>query len=91
MRALFCAGAVLLFMTSAGATAAEPAAKPAEKPVCKRVYDADTGSHFTSSKRICHTALEWKEIEDNNERAMQTLRDHGGISPSSAPGVGSPQ
>ena len=64
-----------------------PTADQADKPVCKRVYDADLGSHFSSSKRICHTALEWKEIEDADARALQALRDHGGLA-SPAPGVG---
>ena len=62
---------------------------PAEKVICKRVYDADTGSHFQSSKRICRTAAEWKEIEDGTERVMKTIRENSGIAPSDlAPGLG---
>jgi hypothetical protein len=89
MRVLFGAAGVLLLATSAGA-AADSKDQSAEKVICKRVYDADTGSHFQSSKRVCHTASEWKDIEDGNERTMRALREHGGISPGSgAPAVGS--
>ena len=63
---------------------------PAEKVICKRVYEADTGSHFQSSKRICRTAAEWKEIEDGTQRFMKTIRENSGIAPSDlAPGLGS--
>jgi hypothetical protein len=71
-----------LVLTAGTAQAEDPAAPATEKPICKRVYDADTGSHFTSSKRVCHTAAEWKEIEDGTERTMRTLRDNGGANPS---------
>jgi hypothetical protein len=71
-----------LVLTAGTAQAKDPAAPATEKPICKRVYDADTGSHFTSSKRVCHTAAEWKEIEDGTERTMRTLRDNGGANPS---------
>lgn len=66
-----------------------PPPAPTEKLICKRVYDADTGSHFQSSKRICRTAAEWKEIEDGTERVMKTIRENSGIAPSDlAPGLG---
>ena len=70
-----------LVLAAGAAQAKDPASPAAEKPICKRVYDADTGSHFTSSKRVCHTAAEWKEIEDGTERTMRTLRDNGGANP----------
>jgi hypothetical protein len=70
-----------LVLVTGAAQAKDPAVQSAEKPICKRVYDADTGSHFTSSKRVCHTAAEWKEIEDGTERTMRTLRDNGGANP----------
>ena len=60
-----------LVLAAGAAQAKDPASPAAEKPICKRVYDADTGSHFTSSKRVCHTAAEWKEIEDGTERTMR--------------------
>jgi hypothetical protein len=90
MRVLFGVAAALLF-TAAGAQAKDKPAGGPDKVVCKRVYDADTGSHFTSSKRVCHTSLEWKLLEDETERSMQTIRDHGGFNPNGrAPGVGGP-
>ena len=88
MRVLLCAVAITSLSLACSAQAKDTPADPAEKVVCKRVYNADLGSHFTSSKRICHTAAEWKEIEDSDERALKALRDHGGISPP-APGMGS--
>jgi hypothetical protein len=91
MRMLFGIAAAILFTTAAGA-APEAKDKPAraEKPICKRIYDADTGSHFQSSKRVCHTAAEWKEIEDGTERVMKTIRENSGINPGDlAPGIGS--
>ena len=89
MRILFGIAAALLFT----ATAVQAEDKPAEgkdKPICKRVYEADTGSHFTSSKRVCRTALEWKELEGETQRTMQRLRDNGGASPRTQAGVGGP-
>lgn len=79
MRLPLGVAAAMLF-TAAAAQAKDQPANPAEKLVCKRVYNADTGSHFQTSKRICRTALEWKEIEDQTSRSLQTLRDNGGAS-----------
>ena len=81
MRILIGAAAALVFTTAASAASGDnqQPANPAEKPICKRVYDADTGSHFQTSKRVCHTAAEWKEIEDGTERTMRQLRDQHGI------------
>ena len=51
--------------------------------------DADTGSHFQTSKRVCRTAADWKEIEEGTERVMKTIRENSGINPADlAPGVG---
>lgn len=87
------AAGLLLSSAAAAAPQTQPAKDrapdPAEKVICKRVYDADTGSHFQSSKRICRTAAEWKEIEDGTERVMKTIRENSGIAPSDlAPGIG---
>lgn len=79
MRLLVGVAAATLFTAGTAQAQSEPA-KPAEKLVCKRVYNADTGSHFQSSKRVCRTALEWKEIEDGTARSMQNLRSYGGRS-----------
>jgi hypothetical protein len=88
MRMLIGVAAVLPF-TSAAAQAKDKAPDAPDKVICKRVYDADTGSHFTSSKRVCHTALDWKLLEDETKRSMQTIRDHGGLDPNNrATGVG---
>ncbi|HET7604947.1 MAG TPA: hypothetical protein VFK28_02620 [Sphingomicrobium sp.] len=91
MRMLLGVAAALLFTTGAGAApeAKSPPAAPTDKPICKRIYEADTGSHFRSSKRVCHTAAEWKEIEDGTERVMKTIRENSGINPGDlAPGIG---
>ena len=92
MRMLFGIAAAILFTTAAGAApeATDKPEAPAEKPICKRIYEADTGSHFQSSKRVCRTAAEWKEIEDGTERVMRTIRENSGINSGDlAPGMGS--
>jgi hypothetical protein len=84
MRMLFGAAAVLLITASAVA-APEPKDRPEDKIICKRIYEADTGSHFQSSKRVCRTAADWKEIEDGTERVMKTIRENSGINPNDLP------
>jgi hypothetical protein len=94
MRLPLAIAAGLLLSSAAVAAPQTPAAKDAkpdraEKVICKRVYEADTGSHFQSSKRICRTAAEWKEIEDGTQRVMKTIRENSGINPGDlAPGIG---
>jgi hypothetical protein len=94
MRILFAAATGLLLSSAAAAAPQATAAKdrPADasqKVICKRIYDADTGSHFQSSKRVCRTAADWKEIEEGTERVMKTIRENSGINPADlAPGVG---
>jgi hypothetical protein len=88
------AAAMLASSAAAAAPQTQPAKDrapdPAEKVICKRVYEADTGSHFQSSKRICRTAAEWKEIDDGTQRVMKTIRENSGINPADlAPGLGS--
>ena len=86
------AGLMLSSTIAAAAPQTQPAKDkpdPAEKVICKRVYDADTGSHFQSSKRICRTAAEWKDIEDGTQRVMKTIRENTGINAGDlAPGIG---
>jgi hypothetical protein len=88
----FAAGLMLSSTIAAAAPQTPPTNdKPAraEKPICKRVYEADTGSHFQSSKRVCRTAAEWKEIEDGTQRVMKTIRENSGINPGDlAPALG---
>ena len=81
MRVLIAAAGVLVFTTAAWAApqAKEQPADPMQKVICKRVYDADTGSHFQSSSRICRTAADWKEIEEGTERTMRQLHDSHGV------------
>ena len=86
MRLLMVAAAGTLFFTP-GAQAKDQPADPSQKRVCKRIYEADTGSHFRSSKRVCRKAAEWKELEDDTARAMQGLRERGSLS-ETAPAVG---
>ena len=91
MRTLLCLAAAL-FATTATAATPEPKDRAPDRPekvICKRIYEADTGSHFQSSKRICRTAADWKEIEDGTERVMKTIRENSGINPNDlAPGLG---
>ena len=73
MRWVLAGAAALAF----GGVAAEAKEPREDKRVCKRVYDADTGSHFQSSKRVCRTAAEWKELENGTEQTIQQIRDRG--------------
>jgi hypothetical protein len=69
-----------------GVTGAAAAKEPSEdKVVCKRQADADTGSHFSTPKRVCMKKSEWKELEDSADRTMQNVRDHGGMNPNGLP------
>jgi hypothetical protein len=54
---------------------------PQEKVVCKRQVDADTGSHFSSSKRVCMKASDWKQLDDETQRALTTIKNSGGLEP----------
>ena len=74
------------FATAAGAAAKD---SPEDKIVCKRQQDADTGSHFASTKRVCMKKSEWKELEDGAERAIDRVRRTGGAGPLQ-PGSGGP-
>jgi hypothetical protein len=76
---LFAAAAAALLFTTGAAAAPESKDHPQDKVICKRVYEADTGSHFQSSKRICHTAAEWQDIDQGTERVMKTIRDNGSL------------
>jgi len=55
-----CASLGLGFATTAIAAKDPPAE---DKIICKRQQDADTGSHFASSKKVCMKKSEWKELE----------------------------
>ena len=76
--------ASLVFPTTA--IAKDP---PEDKVVCKRQQDADTGSHFASTKKVCMKKSEWKEMEDAAGRTMDKIRNGGSAGPLSA-GSGGP-
>ena len=77
MRLLSLAICASLAFTTA-AVAKDP---PEDKVICKRQQDADTGSHFASTKRVCMKKSEWKELEDGAERTMDRVRRTGGAGP----------
>ncbi len=65
-------------------TAAVAQKPPVEdKMVCKRIGDADTGSHFARSKRVCMKASEWKMVEDETQRTLRSVGDRGTMNPDS--------
>jgi hypothetical protein len=86
MRVLAVAAATLV-MFATTAVAKDP---PEDKVVCKRQQDADTGSHFATTKRVCMKKSEWKELEDQAGQTMERVRRGGaaGPLPASAGGPG---
>jgi hypothetical protein len=91
MRSLLWVTGLLLLSAGTMAAAADNGQPPEDKIICKRVYDADTGSHFTSSVRVCHKASEWKELDDETQRTMRTIHDSHGVNPNDlAPTMGGP-
>ena len=67
--------AMLLAMTSPAVAAPRPPAE--DKVVCKRQYQADTGSHFQNSKKVCLKLSEWKELDDRTQQAMRDFGEKG--------------
>jgi len=69
----FLALPLLAALTATPAIARDKADKPADpdKKVCRTLEQ--TGSIFT--KRICHTAEEWKTIDADDARSAQSLSD----------------
>ena len=66
---------------SAAAPQPTQQAAPQEKVVCKRQVDADTGSHFSRSKRVCMKASDWKQLDDETQRAITNIKNRGGLEP----------
>lgn len=64
-------------MASAPATAASAAAsEQGEKKVCKRVQPHDTGSNLRKrSSRVCMTEAQWKQIDEQTQKNVDTIRD----------------
>jgi hypothetical protein len=81
--------AALACMGAAGAAGANPAKE--DKIVCKRQYDASSGSHFRNSKKVCMKQSEWKEMEDVKDRVMREMGERGASNPDSAPSASAPQ
>lgn len=75
MRMLLALGCALMLTPSAVA-ADPPKEKPADKVICKRIYDADTGSHFRSSRRVCRKASDWDQLDRETDEAMRSFRDN---------------
>jgi hypothetical protein len=71
------------------ATAASAKDAPDEdKIVCKRQQDADTGSHFATTKKVCMKKSEWKEREDEADRTLERVRNGGAAGPLQPTGGG---
>ena len=86
MRAWGLAAAVVLGMASvAAAKDQDPQGQQEDKVVCKRQYDADTGSHFSTPKKVCLRKSEWKQMEDGAENSLRRLREQGGACPTCLP------
>jgi hypothetical protein len=80
-----------IFFAVQPAAAQQPTqqATPQDKVVCKRQIDADTGSHFSSSRRVCMKASDWKQLDEETQRALTKISNRGGISPVPVQGMGS--
>ena len=74
------------------AVAKDPPPAPAEdKIICKRQQDADTGSHFASTKKVCLRKSEWRQMEEGAENSLRRLREQGGACPAClSPGTSGP-
>ncbi|HKP33760.1 MAG TPA: hypothetical protein VJT70_03145 [Sphingomicrobium sp.] len=85
-----------MFLLVLAAAAVEPSAAqqptqqaaPQEKVICKRQVDADTGSHFSASKRVCMKASDWKQLDDETQRAITNIKNRGGLEPVPLTGMG---
>jgi len=73
------AGAGLGIAATAAAKEEQPQQQQeGDKIICKRQGDADTGSHFSSPKKVCRTKTEWKEMEDAAEQTLHSLNERAG-------------
>ncbi len=70
--------ALVLTSVSVPAFASETAA---EKKICKRTGEGSTGSHIARPRKLCRTAAQWKELEDETERSLRSIKDGGGLDP----------
>lgn len=58
----------------------EPKQRSEDKIVCKRHETYLTGSRLSRPKKVCMTASEWKQTEDEKDRTMRRVQD-GKVSP----------
>ena len=84
MRLLSALGCALMLVPFA-ATAEAPKKAPEGKVVCKRIYGADTGSHFQASKRVCRKASDWDQLDREADQAMRSVRDSSPVDPNNVP------
>ena len=63
------------------AVAKDPPPPTEDKIICKRQQDADTGSHFATTKKVCLRKSEWKQMEDGAENTLRKVREIGGACP----------
>ena len=77
MRLSIWLACAFLGVTTAAA-AKDPAAPDEDKVICKRQQDADTGSHFATTKKVCLRKSEWKQMEDGAENSLRRVRERGG-------------
>lgn len=81
MRLLALVGCACLGLVATAAAAKDEQAPQEDKVVCKRQYDADTGSHFAMPKKVCLKKSEWKQMEDGAENSLRRLREQGSACP----------
>lgn len=77
MKLLSAVMAAMVLVPAAAAAEDQPIK---EKMICKRVTQADTGSHFSNSRRVCMTEAEWKEQEDATQRLLRDSRTRSSTS-----------
>ena len=80
--------AVGLIGTSATVQQPSPSVAPQDKVVCKRVTEPDTGSHFSTSRRVCMKASDWQDLDDETQRAITRINNRGGVGPVPIQGMG---
>lgn len=80
MRLAMWLACACLGLTTAAA-AKDPPTPAEDKVICKRQFDADTGSHFAMPKKVCLRKSEWRQMEEGAENALRRIREQGGACP----------
>lgn len=80
---ILCLAAVACLCVGTAAVAAsdDPKGDKEDKVVCKRQQDADTGSHFATTKKVCMLKSEWRQLEEGAENTLRRVREQGGACP----------